>query len=66
MQSLNQVEKVTTKGGNPMEEGNDQFTPEDVLKQEKEDFKAAKKESRQMAKEQKRAERKEVNDKFKA
>ena len=51
MQSLNQVEQVTTKGGNPMEEGNDQFTPEDVLKQAKEDFKAAKKESRQMAKE---------------
>ena len=66
MQSLNQVEKVTTKGGNPMEENNDQITPEDVLKQAKEDFKAAKKESRQMAKEQKRAERKEVNDKFKA
>ena len=61
MQSLDKVQVVAT----PMGEDNNQ-TPEDLLKQEKADFKAAKKESRQMAKEQRKAERKEFNDGFKA
>ena len=64
MQSLDKVQEVTTKGA-PMGE-DDNLTPEDVLNQEKADFKAAKKESRQMAKEQRKAERKEFNDKFKS
>ena len=64
MQSINKVQEVTNKGS-PMGDEVDNLTPEDVLKQAKADFKAAKKESRQMAKDQKKAERKEFNDKFK-
>lgn len=63
MQSLDKFQEVTTKV-NEME--SDNFTPEDILKQEKADMKAAKKESRQMAKELKKAERKEINDQLKA
>ena len=63
MQSLDKFQEVTK--GSPMGDNENQ-TPEDVLKQEKADMKAAKKESRQMAKEQRKAERKEFNDGFKA